>query len=97
MRLRSLAWIALMLFSIAATAALPPSRNPRCPPPANGGSLSCGARCVPFYLGSHCDSNVEPRPPAVAYCYQVRMEEETIDQMCHEGSYDACCDPDAVF
>jgi hypothetical protein len=98
MRLRTIVCFSLVLSCLAANAAVPPSKNSRCPPPPNGGSLSCGARCMTFHLGSYCDSTVEPKPSALAYCYQVRYEEqETSTQTCHEGSYDPCCDPDAVF
>ena len=97
-RFRSLAiaWLLVPCLALHAGPGLRPA-NPRCPPSPEGGSLACGARCMSFYLGGYCDSNVEPRPPATAYCYQVKYIGDLTTQSCHQGEYDQCCDPNAVY
>lgn len=96
-RFRSLAVALLLLPSLALHAGPRPTPRGRCPPAPEGGSLACGARCMSFHLGSYCDSSVEPRPPATAYCYQVLYIGDVTSQSCHDGEYDQCCDPNAVY
>jgi len=87
-----------LMHAVAMMAALPPSGNPRCPPPPDGGTFTCRAVCKPFSHGSYCESNVTPPPPETSYCYQVRyIGAEVTTYTCHDGAYDQCCDVNARF
>ncbi|HEV7765614.1 MAG TPA: hypothetical protein VGQ76_11480 [Thermoanaerobaculia bacterium] len=72
--------------------------DPRCPPPPDGGTLVCRARCEgggPF--GSYCQFSAQAQPTDTFYCYQVRYLGDVWTTACHEDDYDRCCDVNAQY